>query len=371
MDNNKLTTSQLNVKQKFEQRLKYIFDDNASIIDAETGLRFYKFYFNISVENLERLNEHKADFAVLTEKCHNVEFCVEKDLICVYVQNDDFNEKETSFYKILKSHEYHNTKAVLPIPSGFDFFGKPVISDLRELSNLLCIGFVGSGIFEFIEGVVLSLSNKYAPNEFKVMLIESKNYALKSLDAFEGLPHLLGNKVYKTEEEIYEAFDAVVTELERRYDYLSRMGAPTIDVFNNSEKVKNGEIRALPYVAIIINKFENVISLNASKIEKYIQIITSRAKSCGMNLIICTEKATDDVLTKVVLRHVLSRLFFKTKQVSSKYLLLMPESDNLFNNGDMYLVPYLTKKAQRLQYGYISYQDCKTLVQEIRNKYVK
>ena len=373
MNDNDLRPSQIRVKEKFTQKLKYLFYEDSEITEVVTGARFSKYYCNLPVDDIVKLNEYKSDFAVLTDKCSNVEFSKEKEIdkICIYAQNEEFNEKDHTYFNLVNSDEYKNSKAVLPIPAGIDFYGKTVVADLRELAYLMCVGFVGSGISEFLEGMILSLTKKYAPNQFKVMLIEPKNFALKTFDVFEGLPHLLGNKIFKTEQEIFDALDAVVREIERRNDLLSKMGAPTIDIYNNSEAVKNGESRYLPYVVVVMNKFDNVISINQTKVEKYIQILTGKAKACGVNLVIATEKPTDDVLTPIVLKHVLSRLFFKIKIVSSKYLSLLRQAEYLFANGDMYLVPYPSGELQRLQYGYISYNDCKDEVAKIIDLYKK
>lgn len=371
VDSSKLSASQLNVTKKFNQELKYRFSDDVFVEDVVTGIRFTKFILNIKEDRLEELSKHKASFAVLTEKCSNVEFCIENEHICIYVQNDDFNEKDILLKELLNSKEFLNYKVGLPFPVGKDFYGNNIIADLRKLSHLLCVGFVGSGtgVFDLESNMILSFASKYAPSELKFLLIEPKNYGLKTFEVFNELPHLLGSQVFKENQEILDALSDVVSEINRRVDFLSEMGAPSIDVYNNSDLVKNGKYKKMPYVVIVINKFENVISINPSKIERMVQILTGRAKSCGFNLVIGTEKATDDVLTNIIVKHVHSKVFFKTKSISSKYVRILPESDNLFVHGDMYFLPFGETKPTRIQSAFIDYNDYSLLIDSIRKNY--
>jgi S-DNA-T family DNA segregation ATPase FtsK/SpoIIIE len=220
-----------------------------------------------------------------------------------------------------------------------------------------------------MSNMILSFASKYSPSELKFMLIDPRNYNLKKLDAFENLPHLLGSTVFKEDNEILDAFSDVIAEINRRADYLSEMGAPTIESYNNCEAVLKGKLSKMPYVVIIVNKFENVISINKQKIERFVQILTSKAKSCGFNLVIGTEKATEDVLTNIIVKHIHSKLFFKTKQVSSKYVSILPEADLLFSQGDMYLLPFGEKTPQRIQCTHINYSNCQNYVDDIISKY--
>ncbi|MBQ8424773.1 MAG: hypothetical protein IJX17_01975 [Clostridia bacterium] len=362
-------SSQIKVTQKFNQQLRYRFSEKAQVLEVVTGIRFTKYILNLGKKYLDEINKYKSEFAVLTEKCSNVEFCIENEQICIYVQNENFNDKNISFSDLSKCPEFLNYNTGLPFAIGKDFEGNNIIADLRKLSHLLCVGFVGSSIFDVMANMILSFSSKYSPSELKFMLIEPKNYTLKKLDAFENLPHLLGSTVFKEDNEILDAFSDVIAEINRRADYLSEMGAPTIESYNNCEAVLKGKLSKMPYVVIIVNKFENVISINKSKIERFVQILTSKAKSCGFNLVIGTEKATEDVLTNIVIKHIHSKLFFKTKHVSPKYVTILPEADLLFSQGDMYLLPFGEKIPQRIQCAHINYGSCQSYVDNLISKY--
>jgi len=365
------TSSQIKVTQKFNQQLRYRFSDDVFVEQVVTGIRFTKYILNLDISLIDELNKYKSEFAVLTERCSNVEFCIENNQICIYVQNDDFNDKSITFKELLNSKEFENYKNGLPFPIGKDFNGKNIVVDLRRLSHLLCVGFVGSGVFDVCANMILSYSSRFAPNELKLMLIESKNYGLKKFDVFEKLPHILGSRVFRENEEILDALSDVISEINRRSDFLSEKGAQSIESYNNCEAVKKGKLPKIPYVVIIINKFENVISINPSKIERIIQILTSKAKACGFNLVVATEKATDDVLTKIVIKHIHSKLFFKTKPVSSRYVTILPEADYLFIHGDMYLLPFGKTEPERIQSPYIDYNNCEYMVEDIAKKYIR
>lgn len=368
-NDNDFSSSQARVTQKFNQHLRFRFSDDAKVEKTITGIRFTKYILNLSKDYLNEISNYKSEFAVLTERCSNVEFCVEEDKVCIFVQNEDFSDKDITFKELSKSEEFENYNVGLPFVIGKDFYGKNIVCDLRKLSHLLCVGFVGSNIFDVMANMILSFTTKYAPNELKLMLIEPKNYNLKKFEVFENLPHVLGASIFKENNEILDVLSDVVAEINKRADYLSEMGAPSIEVYNNSEGVKKGVLTKMPYVVVIINKFENVISINPAKIERIVQILTSKARACGFNLVIGTEKATDDVLTDVIIRHIHSKLFFKTKAVSSKYVTILPEADLLFNHGDTYLLPFGESVPQRIQCASVNYNNCATYVDEISKKY--
>lgn len=366
---NEILSSLQKVRQKFDQHLLFRFDSNAKVEDIVVGLRFIKYILTLSEEKLDEINSYKSEFAVLTEKCSNVEFCVENGKICIYVQNDEFNEKNNSYKEMVTSNEYLSSDQTLSFPIGRDFYGKIHIADLKNLGSLLCTGFVGSCNAEIMENIILSLSSKFSPEELKLILVEPKNYNLKTFDVFEQLPHLLGKKVFKDSEEILTTLNSVVDEVNRRTDILTSFGAPTIDAYNNSEQVKSGKINKIPYALVLINKFENVISIDTAKIERFIQILTAKAKSCGIYLVIATEKTTSDVLTNIVMKHIHSKLIFKTKIVSSNYIDILPDAQKLFPHGDFYFLPFGAKTPIRLQYPYIDYNECKEMISNISSMY--
>lgn len=370
MENDIITSSQI-VKQKFDRALRFRFDENAKVENFVIGIRFTKYYLSLTEEYLSELNTYKSEFAVLTEKCSNVEFCVESGKIVIFVQNEDFNEKEISYESMVQSKEFLNAQGVLTFPIGRNFDGKIVVGDLKNLGCVLSVGFVGSGNSEIIEGMILSFTSKYSPDEFKLILVEPRNYNLKTFDIFEPLPHLLGGRVFKEDNEILKTLSDIVTEINRRNDVLSNAGVPTIELYNNSSMVKEGKASKIPYVLVVINKFENVIAFDKTKIEKTIQILTAKAKSCGIYLVIATEKPTVDVLTTIVTKHINSKIIFKTKVFSSKYISVLPEALNLFPRGDMYYLPFGVKSPIRLQYPYIDFNDCKKMVLNIANHYKK
>ena len=367
MENDIITSSQ-KVRQKFDGALRFRFGENAKVENLIIGIRFTKYILNLPASELDELNSYKSEFAVLTEKCSNVEFCVEDEKICIYVQNEDFSEKNVSFKEMISSKDYDNFNGILTFPVGKDFNGKTVIADLRNLGCLLCAGFVGSGVSEITENMILSFTSKYNADDFKLILIEPKNYNLKTFDIFQGLPHLLGSKVFKEPDEIMKTFNEVISEINRRNEVLSNFGAPTVEAYNSSQAVKSGKIGGIPYVVVMINKFENVISIDQQKVERFIQILTAKARSCGVYLVMCTEKTTTDVLTNVVMRHIHSKIVFKTKIVSSKYISILPEALNLFPHGDMYLLPFGAKNPMRLQYPFIDFNECKEMVANIVSK---
>ena len=357
------------VKQKLENFLSDVFYDEIKVTDIQIGKRFTKYVLNLSLKYLDELTSYKSDIALLTKNVSNIEFSVQNERICIFTENNTFNEKSTSFTSLISGNAYAETNCVLPLTIGFDFFGKPIISDLRNLGQLLCLGSVGSGTETLLENFILGLILKHSQFNLKLMLIEPKNFNLRTFDVFENLPHLLGKKIFKTSEDIISALDAVVDEINNRYEMFSKAGTPNIEIFNSLDLVKNDPSLHLPYVVVFINKFDNVISINKSKIEKSIQIITSRARSCGIYLVLSTEKPTTDTLTKIVLNHIQSKLCFKIKKISSNYISVISGSENLFGHGDMLFLPFGSTEPERVQCGYIEFKDCQILANEISKKY--
>ena len=121
--------------------------------------------------------------------------------------------------EILESQDFEGSMATLPVALGKNIMGDPVVVDLAKMSHLLGAGTTGSGKSVGINTMIVSLLNRFKPNECKFIMIDPK---MLEFAAYNGIPHLLFPVVTDPLKAV-RALQWAVQEMTLRYD---RMDGP-------------------------------------------------------------------------------------------------------------------------------------------------
>ena len=133
-----------------------------------------------------------------------------------------------SLKEVLSSSEFKKSKAKIPIGIGKSIDGKVLVSDLTEMPHLLIAGATGSGKSVGINSIIMALLYHKGPEDLKLLLIDPKKVELAE---YNRLPHLLIPVITNTKK-VAVGLKWLVTEMEKRYDYLSHAGCRNIVAFN-------------------------------------------------------------------------------------------------------------------------------------------
>ena len=250
-------------------------------------------------------------------------------------------------------YQIESNKTVIPIGQGTD--GKNVYADLCDMPHMLVAGTTGSGKSVFLNGVITSLLMKNTPYDLQLYLIDPK---MVEFSRFAPL------KYVHYESDINKAItllSALCTEMDRRYDIISKAGCRDINDYNKSNPNKR-----MPKLVLVIDEMADMICNKQSgkKVENNIIRLAQKSRASGIHMILATQRPTTNVVTGLIKANIPCRVALSvTSKIDSMVILDRIGAENLLGNGDMlFLDGKNNKKAKRLQAGFINKDEINNVV---------
>tara|TARA_Y100000590_G_scaffold408615_1_gene499859 strand:+ start:697 stop:2997 length:2301 start_codon:yes stop_codon:yes gene_type:complete len=257
----------------------------------------------------------------------------------------------------LKDFDISNSK--LPLVFGKDIGGKTIIQDLSKMPHLLIAGTTGSGKSVGLNAMILSILYSLRPDECKFIMIDPK---MLELSVYDGIPHLLTPVVTDPKKAIY-SLKWLVSEMEKRYKLMSKIGVRNIESYNekiNDKKLK-GEIimektqtgfdsqtgkpifenkrinfENLPYIIIIIDEIADLMLVSGRDVESSVQRLSQMARAAGIHLIVATQRPSVDVITGTIKANFPTRISYKVAtKIDSRTIIGDQGAEYLLGQGDM------------------------------------
>jgi DNA segregation ATPase FtsK/SpoIIIE, S-DNA-T family len=283
-----------------------------------------------------------------------------------------------SLKEILTSKEFNKSKAKIPVGIGKSIDGKVVISDLTEMPHLLIAGATGAGKSVCINTVIMTLLYKKKPEELRLLLIDPKKVELSE---YNRLPHLLVPVVTNVKK-VAVGLKWVVTEMEKRYDYLSHVGARNIVAFNSRPIDPKQDTKALndqdeemeipdrlPYIIVIIDELADLMMISPVDIESAIMRLAQLSRAVGIHLILATQRPSVNVITGVIKANFPARISFQVaSKVDSRTVLDSNGAETLVGNGDLLFLPPTTSQLTRAQGTFVDDKEIKRVLDFIKKQ---
>jgi DNA segregation ATPase FtsK/SpoIIIE-like protein len=242
------------------------------------------------------------------------------------------NRDKVSLRSMLSSMEFLTHKGAIPIAIGKDLYGFPLIGDLTEFPHLLVAGSSGTGKSVFLNCLILSILYKTTPEDVRMLLIDPK---MVEFSPYQNLPNLL---IGETVKEIGQAITALrwaAKEIDKRNAFFSERNCRNIKHYNDLVRDKATEPK-MPRIVIIIDEVGDLISTGKKEVEGQIIRIARLGRSCGIHLVVATQRPTTDVISNEIKQNMLCRIAFTvTSQVGSRVILDEMGAENLIGKGDM------------------------------------
>src|SRR4030066_1686770 len=206
------------------------------------------------------------------------------------------------------------------------------------MPHLLVAGTTGSGKSVAVNAMILSLLYKAEPRQIRLILIDPK---MLELSAYEGIPHLLA-PVVTDMKQAAGALKWCIVEMERRYRLMAALGVRNISGYNSKvrEAEKAGqpildpiyqvqsdddevpELKALPYIVILIDELADLMMVVGKKVEELIARLAQKARAAGLHLIVATQRPSVDVITGLIKANIPARIAFQVSaRVASRTIL--------------------------------------------------
>ena len=272
--------------------------------------------------------------------------------------------RETVYLRtLIDDKRFEEASARLTAAIGVDVGGEPVYVDLAKMPHLLIAGTTGSGKSVCMNCLILSILYKASPDEVKMIMIDPKKV---EFNVYNGLPHLI-IPVVSNAKKSAGALSWAVTEMERRYDLIERVGVRDIKSYNKVTK-DDPDMEYMPQLVIIIDELADLMMTAPGEVEESICRIAQKGRASGMHLIIGTQRPSVDVITGLIKANVPSRVAFTvSSQVDSRTIIDIAGAEKLVGRGDMLFAPVGAMKPLRLQGAFVSDEEVESVTSFIIN----
>ena len=283
--------------------------------------------------------------------------------------------------EVLASSDFQNEPSKIAMVIGTDTAGAPIVSNLGDMPHLLIAGATNTGKSVCINSIIMSILYKASPEEVRFLMIDPK---MVELHLYNDLPHLIA-PVITDKAKAPGALAWLVTEMERRYKVLSKVGARNITVFN--EKVRNKEInpqllkvneenveepivvKKMPYIVIVIDELADLILASQQEVETAITRIAQLARAVGIHMILATQRPSVDVITGVIKANFPARIAFQVaSKVDSWTILDENGADKLLGRGDLLFMDPRKSKLIRAQGAWVQEKEIERVTTFIKSQ---
>lgn len=237
----------------------------------------------------------------------------------------------------------------LAIGLGRDVSGAASYADLTKMPHLLIAGATGAGKTIALNSVILSLLYRNSPSQMRLLLVDPKRV---EFGIYSNIPHMLAPVVVENAKAV-NALKWAVSEMERRFDVLSRVGARDIATYNADKKAVAAE-GPLPYIVIVIDELADLMASKGREVEALIVRIAQMARAVGIHLILATQRPSVEVITGTIKANMPARMAFQVaSQIDSRTILDMSGAEKLLGKGDMLFLSPQASKPKRIQGAFI------------------
>jgi hypothetical protein len=243
----------------------------------------------------------------------------------------------------------------IPIAVGVDASFSPFSIDLVELPHLLIAGTTGSGKSIFLKTLIASIMYHLTPDEVRLVLIDPKRveFGIFSSSLFCACD------VITEFEEVAAVFEAIVLEMEKRYELLGHAGASDIRQYNAGVEPPLRQ----PYIVVVVDEFADLVMQNVKGFEDRVIRLAQKARASGIHLVLATQRPSADVIKGLLKANFPGRVAFSvSSQVDSKIILDMGGAENLIGKGDLICICPAFREGIRLQGAYITNEEIQRII---------
>lgn len=281
-----------------------------------------------------------------------------KSLVGVEIPNQ--MSAKVSLGEMLLSKEFKVRDNNLSIALGKDVSGKACFAQLDKMPHLLIAGATGSGKSVCVNSIIVSLLYQNSPDELKFILVDPKRVELPH---YNSIPYLLTPVITDVKKTV-GALKWCITEMERRFELLSKLGHRNIASYN---KVHPND--KMPYIVIVIDELAELMSANPNDMEAGIVRLAQMARAVGIHLVLATQRPSTEVITGLIKANIPARIAFAVaSSIDSRTILDGTGAEKLVGRGDMLFLSPDISKPKRIQGVFLSDQEINNVINYIKNQ---
>ncbi len=261
---------------------------------------------------------------------------------------------------LVNSPQFQTAGSNLTLVLGKDVSGISYYADLSRMPHLLVAGSTGTGKTIFLNSLILSLLYQNSPDILRLILVDPKRV---EFSAYKDLPHLLTQVIFDPQRAI-NALRWLISEMEKRFDTLSRNGSRNIHDYN--QKIIREKKKPLPYIVLIIDELADLMAAKGREMEAGIVRLAQMARAVGIHLVLATQRPSVEVITGLIKANITSRVTFQVaSQVDSRTVIDTAGAERLLGAGDLLFISAEISKPKRIQGAYVSEKEVRKVVDYI------
>jgi S-DNA-T family DNA segregation ATPase FtsK/SpoIIIE len=230
----------------------------------------------------------------------------------------------SSFWDWTKTDEIK--KYVLPIWLGQDVIGGNYSFDLQEAPHILVSGTTGSGKSVCLHSIILSLLATLPRGDIELALIDPKRVEFVR---YESTSQLYEGGVVYLVDQAANLLEELVDEMERRHQLMYEANVTNLSEGRGQNKIN------LPYIVVVIEELADLL-MQSSDIETPLVRLAQKARSCGIHLVLATQRPDSTILTGLLRSNIPGRIALRVqKHTESNIILDEKGAEALLGRGDM------------------------------------
>ena len=324
----------------------------------------------VKIADIKKLQEDIA----LSLNAKGVRVVTLSDSVGIEVAND--YSSIVPLKALLNDDAFRNSKADLPVAIGYTITQKVRVFDLADAPHLLVAGATKQGKSVGLNVIVSSLLYSKHPSELKFVFIDPKMVEFSAYGQL--LKHYLAvlpdsadeeeeqnNAIVKKPKDAERILRSLCTEMDDRYELLSKAGVNKITLYN--EKYKERKLRPdkghrfLPFLVVVVDEYADLTMTTGASpearaasrsITNSIIRLAQKGRAAGLHVILATQRPSVDVISGIIKSNFPMRIAFRVaSRVDSTTILDAPGAEKLIGRGDMLFSAGI--ESERIQCGYI------------------
>lgn len=324
----------------------------------------------VKIADIKKLQEDIA----LSLNAKGVRVVTLSDSVGIEVANDF--SSIVPLKSLLNDKNFRDSKADLPVAIGYTITQEVKVFDLADAPHLLIAGATKQGKSVGLNVIVSSLLYSMHPSELKMVFIDPK---MVEFSAYSHLiKHYLAvlpdavseedemqNAIVKKPKDAEKILRSLCTEMDDRYELLSKAGVNNIKLYNAKYKERHlrpdhGH-RFLPYLVVVVDEYADLTMMTgaspearsaARSITNSIIRLGQKGRAAGLHVILATQRPSVDVISGIIKSQFPMRIAFRVaSRVDSMTILDNPGAEKLIGKGDMLLQAGI--ESERIQCAYI------------------
>lgn len=245
---------------------------------------------------------------------------------------------------------------------GVDTEGQPRTYDLATAPHILTAGTTGSGKSVGINMIYLSIILHNSPDVVKFIIIDPKK---TEFTPYKRSPYLYTD-VITDMDGAKNAFNAVVTEMERRNSLFEEIGVRTLATYN--EKVSPDKRE--PYLILIADEVADLIMTNGDEVEDSMQRLGQKGRSAGILIHIATQTPRADIIKGKIKANLPSQIVYKVANSTESIIALDDTgAERLLGRGDTYVKWSTGTGLVRVQGVFLTDENINDIIDSTIQKY--